>query len=82
MKEEEDTIAYLLCLDGVFNTIRGLGEKIEESMVVQKVLRSPPLRLDARVSTLEERKVLMIFHAKFQSLLLSCQKSLKTLKND
>jgi hypothetical protein len=37
------------------NTIRGLGEEVDESMVVQKVLRSLPMRFDPKISSLEER---------------------------
>jgi hypothetical protein len=32
-----------------------LGEEIEESVIVQKVLRSLPMRFDPKISTLEER---------------------------
>jgi hypothetical protein len=56
MKDEENVAAYLLCVDEIVNTIRGLGEKVEEPMIVQKVLRSLPLRFDAKVSTIEEMK--------------------------
>jgi hypothetical protein len=54
MKEDEDIATYFLRVDGVVNTIRGLGEEIKESIVVQKVLRSLPLRFDPKVSTIEE----------------------------
>jgi hypothetical protein len=33
----------------------GLGEGIKESVIVQKVLRSLPMRFDPKISTLEER---------------------------
>jgi hypothetical protein len=33
----------------------GLGEEIKESVIVQKVLRSLPMRFDPKISTLEER---------------------------
>lgn len=56
MKDEENVATYLLHVDEIVNTIKGLGEKIEESMIVQKVLRSIPLRFDAKVSTIEEMK--------------------------
>ena len=38
------------------NTMRGLGEVIEESKVVEKVLRSLPTRFDSKVSAIEEIK--------------------------
>jgi hypothetical protein len=50
MKDEENVASYLLCVDEIVNTIRGLGEMVEESMIVQKLLRSLPLRFDAKVS--------------------------------
>jgi hypothetical protein len=37
------------------NAIIGLGEEIEESIIVQKVLRSLPMRFNPNISTLEER---------------------------
>jgi hypothetical protein len=43
-------------VDEIVNTIRGLGEKVEEPMIVQNVLRSLPLIFDAKVSTIEEMK--------------------------
>ena len=52
MKEEEDIATYLLQVDGVFNTIISLCEKVDESLVVQKMLRSLPLRFDSKVSRL------------------------------
>jgi hypothetical protein len=33
----------------------GLGEEIKESVIVQKVLRSLPMRFDPKISALEER---------------------------
>ena len=55
--EEDDSIAiYFLWVDEIVNTIKGLGEKIEESSIVDKVLRMPPIIFDTKVSTLEERK--------------------------
>ncbi|KAH9293136.1 hypothetical protein KI387_041660 [Taxus chinensis] len=56
MKDEENVAAYLLRVDEVVNAIRGLGENIEESIIVQKILRSLPLRFDAKVSAIEEMK--------------------------
>jgi hypothetical protein len=37
------------------NVIKGLGEEIKEPVIVQKVLRSLPMRFDPKISTLEER---------------------------
>ena len=50
MKEEENIVAYLLQVDEVVDTIRGPSEKIDESVIVQKILRSLPLKFDAKYS--------------------------------
>jgi hypothetical protein len=63
MKDEENVSAYLLCVDEIVNTIRGISEKVEEPMIVQKVLRSLPLSFDAiKVSTIEEIKDLYLIN--------------------
>ena len=58
MKEEENIASYLLRVDETMNIIRGLGEKIEESFIVQKILRSLPMIFDSKISTIEERTYL------------------------
>ena len=55
MKEEENIAAYFLQVDETMNIIRGLGERIEESVIVQKILRSLPMRFDSKISAIEER---------------------------
>jgi hypothetical protein len=55
MKEDENIAAYFLRVDETVNEIIGLGEEIKESVIVQKVLRSLPMRFDPKISTLEER---------------------------
>jgi hypothetical protein len=55
MKEDEDITAYFLRVDETVNAIIGLGEEIEESVIVQKILRSLPMRFNPNISTLEER---------------------------
>ena len=54
MKEEENIGEYLLRVDEVVNAIRGLGGKLKEREVVDKVLRTFPMKYDSKVSTLEE----------------------------
>jgi hypothetical protein len=56
MDEKEDIATYILKVDEVVNSIRGLGEEINESLVVHKVLRSLPARYDAKVSAIEENR--------------------------
>jgi hypothetical protein len=56
MNENEDIATYLLRVDEVVNAIRGLGEELDESLVVQKVLRSLLLKYDVKVSAIEETR--------------------------
>jgi hypothetical protein len=58
MKEDEDIATYFLQVDEIVNVIKGLGEEIKGPMVVQKVLRSLPMRFDPKISSLEEREYL------------------------
>ena len=58
MKEDENIATYFLRVDETVNAIIGLGEEIEESVIVQKVLRYLPMRFDPKISTLEERAYL------------------------
>jgi hypothetical protein len=56
MDEKEYISTYFLRFDEVVNAIRGLGEDINESLVVRKVLRSFLLKYDAKVSAIEETR--------------------------
>jgi hypothetical protein len=56
MKDKENVASYILHVDKIVNTIRGVGEIVAEQMILQKVLRSLPLIFDARISTIEEIK--------------------------
>jgi hypothetical protein len=56
MNENEDIATYILRVDEVVNVIRGLGEDIDELLVVQKVLRPLLLKYDAKVSAIEETR--------------------------
>jgi len=42
MNEDENIEAYMLRVNELINAIRGLREKIEESVIVKKVSRSLP----------------------------------------
>jgi hypothetical protein len=55
MKEDENIAVYFLRVDEIVNPIIGLGEEIKESIIVEKVLRSLPMRFNPKISTLEER---------------------------
>ena len=54
MKEEEDIATYFLWVYEIVNTMRGLGEKVKNGVLVQKRLRSLPLRFESKVLALEE----------------------------
>jgi hypothetical protein len=56
MDEKEDIATYFIIVDEVVNAIKGLGEDLNESLVVQKVLRSLLLKYDAKVSAIEETR--------------------------
>jgi hypothetical protein len=56
MKDEKNVAAYLLHVDEIVNTIRGLSEIVAEPMIVQKVLRSLLFRFDAKFSSIKEMK--------------------------
>ena len=54
MKEEENIREYILRVDKIDNAIRGPWGKLKEREVVNKVLRTFPMKYDSKVSTLEE----------------------------
>ena len=54
MEEYEDIATYFLRIDEVVNTMRGLGEKVKDVDIVQKVLRYLPIRFNLKMSSLEE----------------------------
>jgi hypothetical protein len=56
MKEDENIAAYFLRVEETLNEIIGLGEEVDESIIIQKVLRSLSMRFDPKISTLEERE--------------------------
>ena len=58
MKEEEYIERYFLQVDEIVNTMRGLGEHVENIEIFQKILRSLLMRFDSKVSALEESKEL------------------------
>jgi hypothetical protein len=56
MKDEENVVVCLLRVDEIFNTVKGLGEEVEELVIVQKVLKSLHLSFDAKVYAIEVMK--------------------------
>ncbi|KAJ8620365.1 hypothetical protein MRB53_028894 [Persea americana] len=61
MVEDENIDTYMLRVNEVTNSIRGLGEEIKEPIIVKKVLRSLQPRFDSKVSAIEEAKDLNAF---------------------
>jgi hypothetical protein len=55
MKEEENIVEYFHRVDEVVNAIRAAGEEITDKPIVKKILRSLPMRYDAKISTIEDR---------------------------
>ena len=53
MKDKGNVATYLLYVDEIVNTIKGLGEKVEEPMIIQNMLRSFPLRIKPKVFIIE-----------------------------
>lgn len=56
MDDEEHIASFFLRVDEVVNSLKGWGENIEESIIVQKVLRSLPEWFDTKVSAIEKMK--------------------------
>ena len=54
MKEDETVGKYFLRVEELVNAMKALGEKIEESSLVQKILKSLPDRFNPKVSAIEE----------------------------
>jgi hypothetical protein len=55
MKEEENIVEYFHRVDEVVNSIRAAGEELTDKPIVQNILRSLPMRYDAKISTIEDR---------------------------
>jgi hypothetical protein len=53
MNKEEIIATFFLRVDDIFNTIRGLGEDIKETIIVKKVLRSLPSRFNPKIFSIE-----------------------------
>jgi hypothetical protein len=54
MNEDETVNKYFLRVEELVNAMKGLGEKIEESFLVQKILRSLLDKFNPKVSAIEE----------------------------
>ena len=54
MNEVETISKYFLRVEELVNAMKGLGEKIEDTLLVQKILIYLPDRFNPKVSTIEE----------------------------
>jgi hypothetical protein len=54
MNEDETVSKYFLRVEELVNSMKGLGEKIEDTFLVQNILRSLPDRFNPKVSSIEE----------------------------
>ena len=54
MNEDETVGKYFLRVEELVNAMKGLGEKIDEAPLVQKILRSLPDKFNPKVSAIEE----------------------------
>jgi hypothetical protein len=54
MNEDETVNKFFLRVEELVNAMKGLGEKIEDVFLVQKILRSLPNRFNPKVSAIEE----------------------------
>jgi hypothetical protein len=54
MNEDETISKYFLRVEELVNAMKGLGEKFDDSLLVQKILRSPPDKFNPKVFAIEE----------------------------
>jgi hypothetical protein len=54
MNEDETISKYFLRVEELVNSMKGLGEKFDDSLLVQKILRSLPDQFNPKVSAIEE----------------------------
>jgi hypothetical protein len=54
MNEDETINKFFLRVEDLVNAMKGLGEKIEDVFLVQKILRSLPNRFNPKVYAIEE----------------------------
>ena len=54
MNDDEDIASFFLKTAEIINNMKALGEKMPESIIGQKILRSLPSRFNPKVSAIEE----------------------------
>ena len=53
MKEDCNIAAYFQYVDEITNTLKGLGEPVDEKTIIWRILRTLPRRFNPKVSVLE-----------------------------
>ena len=61
MKELELVDSFYTRVVGLINQLKSHGEKLEDQIVVEKILKSLPARFESLVVTLEENKDMPVF---------------------
>ena len=56
MREEENIAGCLIRVDEIVNIVEGLGEEVDDKVIVQNVFRSLTMRCDAIVSSIKDRE--------------------------
>lgn len=56
MREEENIAGCLIRVDEIVNIVEGLGEEVDDKVIVQNVFRSLIMRYDAIVSSIKDRE--------------------------
>jgi hypothetical protein len=54
MNEDETISKYFLRVEELVNSMKGLGERFDDSLLIQKILRSLPDKFNPKVSAIEE----------------------------
>jgi hypothetical protein len=54
MNEDETISKYFLRIEELVNAMKGLGETVDDSLLIQKILRSLPDKFNPKVSAIEE----------------------------
>ena len=52
MNDDETLSKFLLRIEEIVNSMKGLGEKFDEAILVQKILRSLPMIFNPKVSAI------------------------------
>ena len=82
MKEYDTIDSFFTLLIGLVTQMRSHGETIEETRILEKVLRILPSRFDVIVTTIEETKTLSLFNVdELHALLMTHEKRLSRTTN-